>query len=249
MASESTTSSKAESVEGSNGVSRVEYAGDNNEFIILGGHKFERHKLVWPTARHEYGNAAALGLSAFGMCAFVFGLYLTEAGGVEISSVVLSLTFSHGGIIEFLAGIWEMANGETFNATLFVSLGAFFLSYSLIFFPSFGIAAAYAEAPEQLGNAVGFMMLGWFLLTTVATLAVLKSTIPMLVMLLTLDLTLLLIAVNAFTGNHATKIAGGVTFVISGVCAWYVMYTIVANKKNTYVVLPSLNLPVLGNKH
>jgi len=47
----------------------------------------------------------------------------------------------------------------------FTSYGAFWLSYSAFLHPSFGVAAAYANAPGQLANAIGIFLAAWFIIT------------------------------------------------------------------------------------
>ena len=51
----------------------------------------------------------------------------------------------------------------TFSA--FSLYGGFWLAYAAILHPGFGVSAAYADHPGQLGDAVGVFLAAWFVLT------------------------------------------------------------------------------------
>lgn len=224
--------------------SSLSFLGDNNEYVVTNGTTIHLHVLNWPPAKHEYGNAAAIGLASFALSIVVLGFHLAEVGGVGFPNVVVSLAFSYAGIVETMAGIWEMANGDTFTSTVFVSFGAFWLSFAAIHIPSFGILDAYTDEPEQLGNAFGFYMLGWGIFACMLTLLVMKSTWTFLILFVTLDFAFFLVTAHNFTGNHGCKIAGGIMAIISGFCGWYACYCSICDKNNTYFVAPPLGLPV-----
>ncbi|EGW30443.1 uncharacterized protein SPAPADRAFT_63279, partial [Spathaspora passalidarum NRRL Y-27907] len=138
--------------------------------------------------KHVFGNAAAIGLSAFAGTTFVLGLYTADAMGITIPSVIISSCMFFGGGVQFLSGCWEMAIGNTFAGTVFTSYGAFWLSYGALFIPSFGILEAYEDDMDQFANGVGFVLLGWGIYTFILLFLVLKATYPFLLLFITLDL-------------------------------------------------------------
>lgn len=228
--------------------SSISFLGDNNEYVVINGAMIRRHVLTWPQAKHEYGNSAAIGLASFGLSTFVLGFYLAEIGGVEVPNIVVSLAFSYAGIVEACAGVWELINGDTFTSTVFISFGTFWISFASINIPTFGIMDAYADEPEQLGNAIGFFLLGWGIFSCMMTLLVMKTTWSLLTLFVTLDCTFFLVGAFYCTGNHGCKIAGGITAIISGICGWYACYCSICDKKNTYFIAPSLAIPVFTNQ-
>lgn len=196
--------------------------------------------------KHEFGNAAALGLCAFALTTFTLGLYYAGAKGVTTINVVVGSTFFYGGIVQFLAGVWELAIGNCFAGTALASFGPFWFGIGAMYIPSFGIQAAYAAHPEQFPNAVGFYLIGWVIFTFMLILLCLKTTVMFLALFVTLDLAFLLLAVANFTGNPHVLKAGGIMAIISACCGWYNAFAGVSTKHNSYFIANPIPLPVYG---
>lgn len=60
----------------------------------------------------KYGNAVPLGLCGFAMTAFVLSWINAHTGGVTVPSIVVGSAYAYGGLIQLLAGMWEMAAGR-----------------------------------------------------------------------------------------------------------------------------------------
>lgn len=238
---------------------KVTVCGDGEEFIIIGDKKYYRHELMTafggtlnpglsPYPVHQFGNAAALGLAAFGLTTFVLGLYYTGAMGIAIPNVVVGLALFYAGTMDFLTGIWELIIGNTFAGTVLTSYGSFWLAFSTLYIEAFGIAEAYADEPEQLANATGLFLIGWFIFTMIMTLMAVKSTVMFLSLFVGLDFTFLLLAIANFTGNAAVTKAGGVFAIIAAVSGWWCAFAGTANKQNSYFTANPIQLPVFGSK-
>src|SRR6266516_3266205 len=76
-----------------------------------------------PIEKEHVANPGPLGLSAFALNTFVYSMFLAEVLGIKISQVGLGLALFYGGVIQVLAGMWEMKNGNTLGATIFSSYG------------------------------------------------------------------------------------------------------------------------------
>lgn len=226
-------------------VSKIQTSGDGNEFIIIGNQKFYRHELMTafggtlnpgltPTPVHKFANPAPLGLSAFALTTFALSMYNAQAMGVTTPNVVVGLAAFYGGLVQFLAGIWELVVGNTFGGTALTSYGAFWLSYAAIQVPNFGIVAAYADDMEQLPNAIGFYLLGWAIFTFMLTLLTLKSTAAFCALFSCLTLTFILLAGGEFSGVVNVSRAGGVVGVITAFLGFYNAFAGVANPTNSY---------------
>ncbi|CUM66237.1 uncharacterized protein PRCAT00003897001 [Priceomyces carsonii] len=240
-------------------VLRVHTTGDGNEFVILGNKKYYKHELMqafggtfnpdryatYPV--HQFGNASALGLCAFSLTTFVLGLFYSGAMGIKVPNVVISLAFFYGGAVIMVAGIFEMIIGNTFAGTAFTSYGPFWLSFGTIYVKSFGISDAYADAPEQLSNGIGFFLIGWIIFTFLLLLCTLKSTVMFVLLFVVLEITFILLAAANFTGSALVTKAGGIFAVITALVAWYNAFAGVATKHNSYLRARTILLPIIGS--
>ena len=92
-----------------------------------------------------------------------------------------------GGLLQFIAGMWEFPRGNIFGATgkfpkniflsflfkfgtltrfvAFSAYGTFWMSYAAIFIPGTGVLAAYDNNTQELSNALGLYLVVWFMFT------------------------------------------------------------------------------------
>jgi succinate-acetate transporter protein len=70
------------------------------------------------------------------------------------------LGLAYGGFAQFVAGMWELAIGDTFTALVFSSYGTFWISYAAILIPWFNIAAAYGDNVQEFQSAMGHFLMG-----------------------------------------------------------------------------------------
>lgn len=237
----------------------VSYAGDGNEYIILDNKKYYRHELMTaflgtmnpgytPISTHKFGNASAVGLAAFGLSASVLGLYYAGAKNISIPNVSISLAIFYGGLVMFVSGIWEFFIGNTFAYTVFCSYASFWLAFGTMNVPAFGMLSAYENSVE-LGNAIGFFLIGWGVFSIMITLLVFKATVLFVVLFITLDVGLFTLAAANMTGNTTCTKVGGIFVVISAICAWYGMFAGIADRYNSYFTINPVPIPhLVGNK-
>lgn len=248
-----------ENVNGDEGVSRVQYDGEGDEVVIINRKKYHRHELMQalggylnpglaPYPEFPAGNAAAVGLLSYSVCTLVLGLYYSGAMGISIPNVIVALAIFNGGIIQTLAGFWELAMGNVFAGVAFASYGPFWFSFGVIFVDAFGILGAYKDAPEQVGNAIGFFLVGWAVFTFLLLMCTLKSTVMFLGLFATLELTFILLAAANFTGNPDLTKAGGIMVLLSSACGFYNGLAGILSAQNSYFLLPELGLPVFGKQ-
>lgn len=60
----------------------------------------------------KFGNPAPLGLCAFALTTFILSLINANTRGVSVPSIVVGSAYAYGGLIQLLAGMWEMAVGS-----------------------------------------------------------------------------------------------------------------------------------------
>lgn len=239
----------------SSNVTRVKTEGD---YIHFGHEKYLRSELVEafggsfnpglsPPPKNDLANPGPLGLSAFALTTFVLSLINVEARGVNIPNIVVGLAFFYGGAIQLIAGMFEIAVGNTFGGVGLSSYGGFWCAWASLYVESFGIASAYTD-PKEFANAVGIFLLGWFIFTFFLMLLTLKSTVAFFSIFFFLQITFLLLAISEFVGSTAVKKAGGVFGLITAFAAWYNAYAGIANSQNSYLVVKALPLPDLEVK-
>jgi len=229
------------------------------EYVQFGNEKFLRSELVdafggslttglQPPPKHDFANPAPLGLSGIALTFFVLGLIHVEARGVVIPDIVIGLAFFYGGAATLVAGLFEIAVGNSFGGVALGSYAGFWASWASIQVNSFGITEAYALSSTELRYAVGIFMVGWFIFTFFLTLCTLKSTVAFTTLFGCLTLVYLLWAIAEFKGTTGTKKALGVFEILASLFAWYNAYSGLANKQNSYIPIKVFHLPDLEEK-
>lgn len=239
----------------SNGsLGRIYTTSDDKKYIFIGRQKFLVDDLydafggtlnpgLAPPPVHKFGNPAPLGLSAFALTTFVLSMFNAKAQGVKIPNVVVGLAAFYGGLVQLVAGIWELALENTFGALALCSYGGFWMSFAAIYIPWFGILEAYEGHDQELGNALGFYLLGWSIFTFGLTLCTMKSTLAFFLLFFLLAVTFLLLSIGQFANREGSTRAGGVLGVIVAFIAWYNAYAGVATNRNSYIVIRAMSLP------
>ncbi|KAI9768690.1 MAG: hypothetical protein M1840_004685 [Geoglossum simile] len=130
-------------------------AGDGSRLPAFGG---EFQPGPYHPGHRKFANPAPLGLCAFALTTFILSLVNMQTHGVTTNNVVVGCAYAYGGVVQLLAGMWEMAVGNTFGATALSSYGGFWISFAMIETGGFGIVGAY-KSPEQLNVALGFYLI------------------------------------------------------------------------------------------
>ncbi|RPA74975.1 hypothetical protein BJ508DRAFT_214902 [Ascobolus immersus RN42] len=197
----------------------------------------------------KFANPGPLGLSAFALTTFVLSLLNLNTRGIHAPAVVVGLAYGYGGLVQLLAGMWEMASGNTFAATALSSYGGFWISWAIINTSAFGIPDAYS--PAEFQDVLGFYLMGWFIFTFVLLLCTMKSTVAFFSLFLTLDLAFLFLALGHLirpdmaTGvTHSGLIkTGGVFGLLAAFLAWYNAYAGISEKANSFLQVHVVHFP------
>ncbi|KAI4189725.1 MAG: hypothetical protein L6R41_001277 [Letrouitia leprolyta] len=200
----------------------------------------------------KFANPAPLGLSAFALTTFVLSLINMNTRSVAEPNLVVGLAFGYGGLVQLLAGMWEMAVGNTFGATALSSYGGFWLSFAVILTPGgFAIEEAYTsqQSVTAFFDAFGFFLMGWFIFTTILLIATLRSTVAFFFLFFTLDLAFLLLGIGYLHRNAAGEPnppiikAGGFFGLLAAFAAWYNALAGIADDSNSFFVIPVAHFP------
>jgi hypothetical protein len=207
--------------------------------------------LYRPTDHRKFANPAPLGLSAFALTTFVLSLINIQVRDVTEPNIVVALAFGYGGLVQLLAGMWEMAVGNTFGATALSSYGGFWLSFAIVLTPGgFEIESAYKGAGvNDFNNAFGYFLIGWFIFTFILLICTLRSTVAFFLLFFFLDLAFLMLAIGYFQASSAGKPnancekAGGYFGIFAAFMAWYNALAGIADDSNSFFVIPVAHFP------
>jgi len=231
--------------------------GDSARFPAFGG-EFQPG-LYRPTTHRKFANPAPLGLSAFALTTFVLSLININVRNVKEPNIVVALAFGYGGLVQLLAGMWEMAVGNTFGATALSSYGGFWLSFAVVLTPGgFEIVSSYATksatgdptgaGANDFNNAFGFYLIGWFIFTTILLICTLRSTVAFFLLFFFLDMAFLLLAIARFQAKDGLEDvsinkAGGYFGLFAAFMAWYNALAGIADDSNSFFIIPVAHFP------
>jgi len=203
----------------------------------------EAHKRMF----RQFGNPAPLGLCGFALTTFVLSMVNVQARSLAEPSIVIGLALFYGGLVQLLAGMWEMAVGNTFGATALSSYGGFWLSFACIFIPFFDIQGAYntsADGGAAFESAIGIYLIGWFIFTFLLLICTLKSTVAFFLLFFTLDLAFLMLAIGYFRSADASFIkAGGAFGLCAAILAWYCALAGMVSNENSFFKIRTVPFP------
>ncbi|KAL1837614.1 hypothetical protein VTJ49DRAFT_3575 [Mycothermus thermophilus] len=215
---------------------------------------------LWrPVEHRKFANPAPLGLCAFALTTFVLSCINLGVRNITAPNIVVPLAFAYGGLVQLLAGMWEMAVGNTFGATALSSYGGFWIAYALLFTPHWNILgeggpyhneASEAVDPLMADSVLGLFLMGWFIFTTILLLCTLRSTVMFFFLFFTLDLAFLTLACAHFAANNgaavsATRLtqAGGGFGIVAAFLAWYNAFAGIADSGNSFFLIPVFHFP------
>ncbi|KAL4761532.1 acetate uptake transporter family protein [Aspergillus foveolatus] len=201
----------------------------------------------------KFANPAPLGLSAFALTTFVLSCINMGARDITHPNIVIALAFGYGGLVQLLAGMWEMAVGNTFGATALSSYGGFWIAFAIVLTPGgFNIQTALtAENGDEtmFYNSFGLFLMGWFIFTTIMLFCTLRSTVAFFLLFLFLDLAFLLLGVgyiqrdDAGQPNPPVIKAGGFFGLLAAFAAWYNALAGIADSSNSFFIIPVAHFP------
>ncbi|KAJ5543468.1 hypothetical protein N7535_005892 [Penicillium sp. DV-2018c] len=201
----------------------------------------------------KLANPAPLGLCGFALTTFVLGCLNMEVRGIAEPNIIVGPALAYGGLVQLLAGMWEMAVGNTFGATVLSSYGGFWISLAITFIPGgFDIMGALEKAdngsPVMFYNSFAMYLFGWFIFTTIVTTLTLKSTVAFFSLFFFVDLALLLLALGYYFNeggvpNHKMIKAGGLFALLGAFLAWYNAFAGMADDSNSFWLPPVIHFP------
>lgn len=202
--------------------------------------------LYKPVEGRKFGNPAPLGLCAFALTTFVLSAINMNAENITTPSIVIGAAFAYGGLVQLLAGMWEMAVGNTFGATALSSYGGFWLGVAIILTP--GGFEIETTLGDQFNASFGLFLMGWFIFTFIMVICTLKSTVAFFLLFFFLDLTFLLLGIAYLlpekgAPNPRIQKAGGLFGFLAAFAAWYNALAGIADTSNSFFIIPVAHFP------
>lgn len=220
---------------------------EDNRLAAFGG---DFQPGLYAPPNRKFANPAPLGLSAFALTTFVLSLINVGTRDITHPNLVVALAYGYGGLVQLLAGMWEMAVGNTFGATALSSYGGFWLSFAIILTPGgFNIRADLEEYGDEFFlNSFGLFLFGWFIFNTLLLICTLRSTVAFFSLFFTLDIAFLLLGIGYLqhdgTHPHSGCIKGGGYFgLFAAFLAWYNALAGLADNSNSFFVIPVAHFP------
>jgi succinate-acetate transporter protein len=177
-----------------------------------------------------------LGLAGFAMTTFVLSMFNSNLVDEKGVPVVLGLALAYGGIVQLIAGLWEFRTGNTFGAVAFCSYGAFWLSF-------WALEVFYGkEIGGNVNHALAVYLWAWAIFTAYMTVAALRVSGAVLLVLVLLTATFILLAIGTGGGNATVKHWGGYVGLATAAAAWYASFAVVMNSTFGRTILPVVPL-------
>lgn len=184
------------------------------------------------------GNPAPLGLFAFGMTTLM--LMYVEMGWAEKDFEVLVSGYAifFGGIGQILVGIFELVKGSSFSFAVFLSYGAFWLGWAIVYMERARENSSYGEASYQNGMTLFFVQ--WGVLTSFYFVITLRKNMCLIAVFALLATTFFLLAAANATEKVAVRKAAGYFGFFTAVGAMYTGLAELVNEEWGRHVLPGL---------
>lgn len=167
-------------------------------------------------AVNPVADPAPLGLAAFATTTFLLSLFNAGIVPKSLEPVVLPIALFYGGLAQFLAGMWEFRNKNTFGALAFTSYGAFWLSFASY------VQFVEPELPADSAKlATGLFLLVWTIFTLYMTVASLRVSAAVAAVFVVLSLTFIALTLADLAGISALGTIGGLLGLVTAILAWY----------------------------
>lgn len=177
------------------------------------------------------GDPAALGLAGFALTTFMLSAF--NAGWAP-DLIWVGCAFFYGGLAQFLAGMWEFRNGNTFGAAAFGSYGAFW--FSLAFFIMLDLFGKIPAGDVQ--KDLGWFLLSFAIFNFYMMLWSSRTTVAVFLVFVVLEATEIVLFSGFLSKSSNTVQIGGYIGVADAVVAWYAASAAVVNSMAKRIIVP-----------
>lgn len=191
-----------------------------------------------PTTSPAVADPAPLGLGGFALTTFVLSVHNANWAP---DLIWVGLALFYGGLAQFVAGIMEFRNKNTFGATAFCTYGAFWAGLATFVVL---ILAHALPATLNVNDALAWFGVAFAIFNTYMFLWSALLNKAVFAVFLTLEATLIVFFIGQFLAG-AGHVAGtdlihvaGYLGVLTAACAWYASAAGVVNSITPHPLLP-----------
>ena len=173
------------------------------------------------TVAPAIADPAPLGLAGFALTTFMLSAHNANWAP---DAVWVGLALFYGGLAQFMAGMHEFRNRNTFGSTAFSSYGAFWLGLA-----TFALLDITGVLPKtvNINMSLGWFVLAFAIFNTYMLMWSTRVNMAVFAVFLTLEITEIILFAGFFlVGSHArigTDLihVGGYVGILTAACAWY----------------------------
>jgi hypothetical protein len=197
------------------------------------------------TQSTSVADPAPLGLAGFALTTFVLSVHNANWAP---DLIWVGLALFYGGLAQFMAGMMEFRNKNTFGATAFTSYGAFWLALGAFIIM---ILAHAVPATLNVNDALAWFAVAFAIFNTYMLLGSTRVNKAVFAVFLTLEVTLIVFFIGQFLagGGHVfgTDLihVSGYIGVLTAACAWYTSAAGVINSLSDHPLL-KVGTPLWG---
>jgi succinate-acetate transporter protein len=179
---------------------------------------------------------APLGLAAFALTTFILSAHNALGSTVPLLAV-MGFALFYGGLGQFLAGMWEFRNRNTFGATAFGSYGGFWFGIGTVL----ALVVTGKLATSEVNPTLAWIALAFAIFNTYMMVWAARINMAVFLVFLTLEITEILLFVGKFMGSAdgtGLVAVGGWVGILTALVAWYTSAAGVVNNMSAAPVLP-----------
>lgn len=179
--------------------------------------------------QHHTFNPGPLGLSGFALTTWLLSMINAGFFSIQNEPMVLACAFAFGGMAQFIAGLMEGKEGNSFGFVAFCGYGAFWLSFSLfIQYFSNGVEPFF----------VGWYLALWGLFTFYLWVATWKKNKTLMLLFGFLFITFIFLSAKDFLAMPIMGVIGGYFGLLTATIAFYLAAAEIINESWGRRVLP-----------
>lgn len=136
--------------------------------------------------------------------------------------LVVGAALLFGGVVQFIAGLWELRRGNAIVGTTFAAYGGFLGALGVFFLPGTNLLSYFSLDTAALNHGLGLFFLCWTICVATLLVAAPRANLLLMAVLGLLCLSYLFLMIGEFaSGNTPLLIVGGAFGILCALVAWY----------------------------
>lgn len=177
---------------------------------------------------------APIGLAAFAATTFLLSAVNAGWSNASTGSDWLGYALGLGGLVQLLAGMWEVKNRNVFGSTAFSTYGGFWIGLAI-----WAIRVApTAKTPAAADHDLGWILLAFAIFNAYMLLLSTQVNLAIFLVFAALQLALIFLFIGNFAISSGVIKLGGYLGVLTALLAWYTSAAVVSNGMGAKIKLP-----------